>query len=311
MNNEVVVSIYCAAYNHERYIRKTLDGFVNQITNFKYEVIVHDDASTDHTADIIREYADKYPQIIKPIYQVENQYSKGVYIFAAYVHPQMTSTKYYAICEGDDYWCDANKLQMQYDYMESHPECSMCVHNTKKVNETGDDLNQVFNPLNEDTNYGVDHIIRAGGGGLFHTSSFFWRKEYGVTLPDAFKIQGIGDYNRAIYFATKGYIHYIGQVLSVYRVGSINSWVKRTNNSRQAQIKHQVNVINGLEHMNEATNHQYDESFRVAIERGRFALLKMEKKYKEIVSDKSLRKLLWKEPIYNKFVFFVKFLIGK
>lgn len=80
MNDEIMVSVICTAYNHEKYIRQCLDGFVMQKTNFKYEVIVHDDASTDNTAEIIREYEKKYPEIIKPIYQKENQYSKGVSI---------------------------------------------------------------------------------------------------------------------------------------------------------------------------------------------------------------------------------------
>ena len=80
MCNQIMVSILCIAYNHEKYIRQCLNGFVMQKTNFKYEVLVHDDASTDKTADIIREYEEKYPDLIKPIYQTENQYSKGVKI---------------------------------------------------------------------------------------------------------------------------------------------------------------------------------------------------------------------------------------
>lgn len=76
MNNNVEVSIICNTYNHEEYIRDALDSFIMQKTNFKFEVLVHDDASIDKTADIIREYEKKYPEIIKPIYQTENQYSK-------------------------------------------------------------------------------------------------------------------------------------------------------------------------------------------------------------------------------------------
>ena len=72
----VVVSVYCLAYNHEKYIEETLKGFVSQITNFKYKVIIHDDASTDRTADIIREYVSLYPDILEPIFQNENMYSK-------------------------------------------------------------------------------------------------------------------------------------------------------------------------------------------------------------------------------------------
>ena len=90
MNDDVVVSVLCIAYNHEKYIRSALDGFVNQKTNFRYEVLINDDASTDHTAAIIAEYEAKYPDIIKPVYQTENQYSKGVFITKSILFPRCT-----------------------------------------------------------------------------------------------------------------------------------------------------------------------------------------------------------------------------
>ena len=131
MEDGIVVSVYCLAYNHEQYIRDALEGFVRQKTNFRYEVLVHDDASTDNTSAIIREYAQKYPDIIKPIFQTENQYSKGVKILPEIIHPK-SSGIYIAFCEGDDYWCDENKLQRQVDFLETHQEgYSACVHNTK------------------------------------------------------------------------------------------------------------------------------------------------------------------------------------
>ena len=130
MNDDVVVSVLCIAYNHEKYIRSALDGFVNQKTNFRYEVLINDDASTDHTAAIIAEYEAKYPDIIKPVYQTENQYSKGVFITKSILFPR-SKGKYTAICEGDDYWCDENKLQKQVDFLESHEGYAACVHNTR------------------------------------------------------------------------------------------------------------------------------------------------------------------------------------
>lgn len=134
MTDEILVSICSLAYNHEKYIRQTLEGFVTQKTDFRFEVLVHDDASTDHTADIIREYADKYPDIIKPIYQTENQYSKNAEIITDIIFP-LTKGKYIAFCECDDYWCDENKLQKQIDFLESHPDYSGAVHNVMFVDE--------------------------------------------------------------------------------------------------------------------------------------------------------------------------------
>ena len=127
-NNRPLVSICSLAYNHAPYIRQCLESFLMQKSNFKYEIIIHDDASTDGTAEIIKEYADKYPDLIKPIYQKENQYSKGVRgIFARFVFPKAKG-KYIAMCEGDDYWTDPFKLQKQVDFLEKNPGYSMCFH---------------------------------------------------------------------------------------------------------------------------------------------------------------------------------------
>ena len=124
-SENIIVSVLCTAYNHESFIRQCLDGFVMQKTNFRFEAIVHDDASTDGTAAIIREYAEKYPDIIVPIYQTENQYSKKIGIYKTFLYPKAQG-KYIAICEGDDYWTDPYKLQKQVDILENNPDCSFC-----------------------------------------------------------------------------------------------------------------------------------------------------------------------------------------
>lgn len=131
MLKDILVSIQCLVYNHEQYLRKCLDGFVMQKTSFAFEVIVHDDASTDNSVGIIREYAEKYPEIIKPIYETENQYSKHDGSLRRIMDTAMSPTsKYIALCEGDDYWTDPYKLQKQVDYLESHPECGLVYTNS-------------------------------------------------------------------------------------------------------------------------------------------------------------------------------------
>lgn len=132
---KVLVSVQCLVYNHASYLRQCLDGFVMQKTSFKYEVIVHDDASTDGSSDIIREYAQKFPNIFKVIIQHQNVYSKGISPTKKYVLPLCTG-KYIAMCEGDDYWTDPYKLQKQVDFLESHPDYSMCCHGADVLNET-------------------------------------------------------------------------------------------------------------------------------------------------------------------------------
>ena len=126
-NDAIKFSVICAAYNQANFIRSALDGFVSQKTNFKFQVFVYDDASTDGTTDIIREYAEKYPDIIKPIIQTENQFSKGVDVAKTFIWPKI-DTEYVAMCDGDDYWCDKNKLQKQVDFLDKHPDYTVCFH---------------------------------------------------------------------------------------------------------------------------------------------------------------------------------------
>lgn len=123
-----LVAIHCMVYNHAPYLRDCFEGFVMQQTNFSFVAIVHDDASTDNSADIIREYATKYPHIFKPIYQTENQYSKPGVSVVRLINEAIlkTGAKYIAMCEGDDYWTDPFKLQKQVDFMEHHPDYGLC-----------------------------------------------------------------------------------------------------------------------------------------------------------------------------------------
>lgn len=135
MQNQIQVTVICDAFNHAPYIRNTLDHFVNQRVNFPFEILIHDDASTDGTAEIIREYAEKYPELLVPILQKENQYSKGVAILNTEL--KKVRGKYIAFCEGDDHWPDLDKLQKQYDFLESHPEYSGVAGVTEYFDDDG------------------------------------------------------------------------------------------------------------------------------------------------------------------------------
>ena len=122
-----LVSISCLTYNHAPYLRQCLDGFVMQITSFPIEILIYDDASGDGTQNIIEEYQKKYPDIIKPIYQTENQYSKGVKVGFVYNYSRAKG-EYIAFCEGDDYWTDPYKLQKQIDFLECYSDYVICSH---------------------------------------------------------------------------------------------------------------------------------------------------------------------------------------
>jgi glycosyltransferase involved in cell wall biosynthesis len=134
-SRDPLLSIVCLAYNHAGFIRETLEGFVLQKTDFPFEVIVHDDASTDGTAAIIREYAKRYPSVIKPIYQRENQYRQGI-PFSTRLFARARG-KYIAYCEGDDYWTDPRKLQIQVDFLERHHDYVITYHDAFMFNSQG------------------------------------------------------------------------------------------------------------------------------------------------------------------------------
>jgi glycosyltransferase involved in cell wall biosynthesis len=149
MNNHFpLVSIDCITYNHERYLRRAIDGFLMQITSFPFEILIHDDASTDGTAAIIRDYEMKYPEILFPIYQKENQYSKGINVNATYQWPRARG-KYIAFCEGDDYWIDPYKLQRQADFLQEYPEYGMITTDIELINESGEIINDNETVINQ------------------------------------------------------------------------------------------------------------------------------------------------------------------
>ncbi len=217
MENNVLVSINCLVYNHESYIRQCLDGFVMQKTNFKFEVLVHDDASTDKSAEIIKEYENKYPDIIKPIYQSKNQYSQNVRVSYVYQYPRATG-KYIAICEGDDYWCDENKLQKQFDFLEKHPDYYVCCHYNNVIDDDGNIVITPENVIERDiTISDLSPYL-----GFPHTTSYFFRNPWldksdeNKELLKPFEVVSY-DKTFAIYFLKKGKVRLLGEIMSAYR----------------------------------------------------------------------------------------------
>ena len=227
MKDEIMVSVCCLAYNHEQYIRDALDGFVSQKVDFKYEVFVHDDASTDRTPEIIREYAEKYPDIIKPIFQTENQYSKGVAISRDIIYPR-TSGKYIALCEGDDYWCDEHKLQRQVDFLEAHEDYSACVHNTEELDCISGGKRALYD-TKADHDVTFAEVIQYGSA-AFQTSSILCRREY-CFVPEGMHVEHFDDYPRSAYLCLSGKVHRFKEIMSVYRLFATGSWTARNLNT--------------------------------------------------------------------------------
>ena len=224
MRDEILVTVLCTAYNHEAYLRTCLEGLVHQETDFGYEILISDDASTDGTAAIIREYEARYPERIRPFYFEENIFSRGINVYDAYFFPAARG-KYTAICEGDDYWTDPTKLQRQVDFLEAHPKYTACVHDTLvhscdggkpdyRLLRHGADCDVQF----EDVLFGMSHA--------FHTSSILARKEIIAHPADFFYVglaHGFGDQPDGLWLITNGRVRYLDRCMSVYRIHSNNA----------------------------------------------------------------------------------------
>ena len=210
---ELMVSIRCATYNHVDYIRQCLDGFVKQKTNFRFEVIVHDDASTDGTTEIVREYAEKYPDIIKPMYEEKNQYSVNLRSMNERINSRLAG-KYIAICEGDDYWIDPMKLQKQVDFLESNLDYSMCFHRARIENNLSVNYYLKCSDI-EDREYNPNELLLQW---KVPTASILARRQvYEVKRIGGGRVLN-GDLIFVLTSAKIGKIRGMSDVMSVYRI---------------------------------------------------------------------------------------------
>lgn len=254
--DELMVTIRCLAYNHEPYIRQCLDGFVMQKTNFRFEAIVHDDASTDGTAAIIKEYAEKYPDIIKPIFETENQYSKRDGSIRRIMN-EHTHGKYVALCEGDDYWIDPLKLQKQFDFLERNPSHCMVFGavldlypngSTKEVHRYDCDI--------EDCS--IKDCLRIGGGYAKVNSMMFNREKYGDGYESWAQNSTVGDFPMQLTMFLKGKVAYINNVWSCYRRSSgDNAWSIQILSNRKMQKEYTIQRHRLYKSFNKITNKKY------------------------------------------------------
>ena len=214
-NAEPLVGIRCTTFNQGKYIAECLEGFLSQDTTFPFEVIVHDDASTDNTASIIREYEAKYPKIIKPIYETVNQYSKNDGSFTRIINSHLTR-KYIAMCEGDDYWTDPLKLQKQVDFLESHPDYGMCYGVVRQYNQA----KKAFF-----TNRGTDFVsfenfLKTRNN--IPTLSTCYRRDLYLQFKgdDIFEQQDwpMGDLPMWLWFTRNSKVKFFPEIFGVYRV---------------------------------------------------------------------------------------------
>lgn len=229
--NHPLVSISCITYNHAPYIRECLHGFMMQKCDFDFEVLIHDDASTDGTQEIIREYQEKYPEIIKPILQKENQWSQGVRGINLKFNFSRAKGKYIALCEGDDYWTDPLKLQKQVDFLEKNEEfglvCTHC-HTSEEKRK----------PLISDTEITAFEILHHNP---IYTLTTLFRKSIikDIKTTPTFKM---GDYPLWLEIVKKCRIMKLRDNTAIYRVLEISASGRNDIDKRIDFVKDSFNV---------------------------------------------------------------------
>lgn len=278
--NEIMVSIICNAYNQESYIADAIESFLMQKTEFAFEILIHDDASTDRTADIIREYEKKYPTLVKPIYQMENQYSKGG--IGKFQYPRVKG-KYVAICEGDDYWTDSHKLQKQVEQLEKHPECDMCAHTAIAVDAETKKVLRKISPSSEDRILTTEEVI-LGGGGYVATNTLMYRARLLADTRQFRKFLNL-DYSLQIQGALRGGIFFIHDCMAAYRVCAKNSWTSQMKNNSEKICAHTEKVNEMLRILDRETNYKYAACIRQHILENEVSILKCKGEEKKLFSS--------------------------
>lgn len=305
---DIMVSVICITYNHAKFITKAIDGFLMQKTNFKYEVIIHDDVSTDGTIEIIKEYQKKYPDIIKPIFEEENQYSKGVSVTK--IASLQAKGKYVALCEGDDYWTDPDKLQMQVDFLENNSDYSYTFHNASIVWMDGTLYKKHFLPFkrplksiaweNKNRTYSVNDVIELG---FIPTASVVTYKEHLVNREFFCENPVCGDLPLRLYAALQGKAYYFNKVMSAYRIGNPMSASGMASKDGLAAFKileGHIDILNGF---NKYSNYQYNDAVQHNIARRK--LLQYIRYPESEYSDRNMRKILWKEAALSSCILLV------
>lgn len=226
----IKVSVICITYNHERFIKQAIQSVLAQQTSFNFELIVGDDCSTDSTPDIVQEYADRYPNKI-----VFVRRSKNIGARANMLHlRRLAKGQYVAINEGDDYWIDPNKLQIQSDYLDRHHECSVCFHPVLVEHEGRRERRDIFPRQTKGTKFTIDALMASN---FIQTNSVMYRWRF-HHMEDAFYATSDlapGDWYNHILHAVHGEIHMLERVMAAYRRHDGGIW--STSHTHQARMK--------------------------------------------------------------------------
>ncbi len=260
VSEKPIVSVCVQTYQHENYIKKCLDSILEQQTVFDFEVLVGEDASTDKTREICIEYAKRYPDKVRLfLHSRENNVKIAgsptgrfnmVYNFL------QANGVYIALCEGDDYWEDSEKLQKQFDFMEANKDCSVSFTAALYKNENDDSKSFIKRPINFSNNrsYTIRETIHKAGD-FMPTPTIFFRTEYAKQLPEWFFNSPIGDMPLSLFLGTKGNFGYQDFIGSVHLIEATSSWTASMTFKKRRKIVQGVLAL--LDDFNEYTQSNY------------------------------------------------------
>lgn len=291
-----IVSVLCLCYNHEKYLKRCMEGFLKQKVNFNVEIIIHDDASTDSSAQIIQEYAKIYP-FIKPVLQQTNQYSKGINIENS-ILSKLAHGKYIAICEADDYWTDPYKLATQVCLIEQHPNCHFVVHKTSNIYINGKQFGSIpRQPMKSGIYHREEIVPTLIEQYLYHTTSYMFEAEkyhqYCENLPQFAKEMTVGDYALQLYFSNLGDTIYLNKEMSAHVHNVPGSWTDKSHQQDfEASMKHTEMMNHCMALFDEYTNKHFHQNYINRVNKTEMHRLYHNKEYSKILDYKEYSKYL-------------------
>lgn len=251
-----LVTISCNTYNQEQYISDAIESFLFQKTTFPFEILVHDDASTDSTPNILKQYEIKYPSIIKVLYQKQNQMSQGVKIFN-FIFPHFLG-KYRAVCEGDDYWNDPLKLEKQIDILEKDPKSIACFHPAFRMHSTKNENPKIQGYIGNKIRKISTEEIFDRGIGFMPTCSLVIKKEfYTEPLVASFFENHGGSFFSKLFPSYFGTVYYLPDIMSSHRINANGSYSRRFASDAAFAIQATRKVDNAFKVFDLVTEYKY------------------------------------------------------
>lgn len=246
-----LVSIICITYNHEKYIAQALNGFLMQETHFPFEILIGEDCSTDATRFILQEYQNKYPNLIKLITSELNvgpsQNFKRLF--------EPSTSKYIALCEGDDYWTASNKLEKQIAFLEKYPEYTMCCHNSTNYDQETNQISQIFPNIPNEKDFLLNDLFKKN---IVNTCTVVYRN-LGIKITEMFDLLPMGDWPLHMLHAEFGKIKYFPEIMAVYRIHGKGIWTSSD------QLHRLESAITMLQYMKNYFNNSYSNEINHSI----------------------------------------------